>query len=94
MSREANRQRFLGRHVLVTGAARGIGLEIASAFAREGARVHLFDVDAVLLSQAAAALEAEGHAVTTTAVDVSRRADVLAAVAAVEKNAPIDVRSG
>ncbi len=91
MKREDNRRRFSGQHVLVTGGARGIGFEIAAAFAREGGRVHLFDVDAALLAQAKQVLAAEGLEVATSAVDVSRRAEVVAAVAAVERSAPIDV---
>src|SRR2546428_10896932 len=34
-----------GRAALVTGAARGIGLAIASRFVTEGARVALVDID-------------------------------------------------
>ncbi|MCC5787449.1 MAG: glucose 1-dehydrogenase [Phycisphaerales bacterium] len=36
--------RLAGKKAIVTGAARGIGLGIASAFAREGARVTLTDI--------------------------------------------------
>ncbi len=34
-----------GLRVLVTAGAGGIGLEIARSFLREGARVHVCDVD-------------------------------------------------
>ena len=35
--------RFLEKHVLITGAARGIGREIARQFASEGAVLSLID---------------------------------------------------
>ncbi len=41
-----------GLRVLVTAGAGGIGLEIARAFVREGARVHVCDVDETRLAQA------------------------------------------
>jgi 3-oxoacyl-[acyl-carrier protein] reductase len=53
--------------------------------------LHLFDRDADLLARAADVLRAVGARVHTTAVDVSRRAAVQAAVAGVEQHAPIDV---
>ena len=39
-----------GLRVLVTAGAAGIGLEIVRAFLREGARVHVCDVDEVALA--------------------------------------------
>src|SRR5262245_54161715 len=50
-----------GRVVAVTGGARGIGLAIATALNRAGARVAIGDLDADLARQQARALDAVGY---------------------------------
>jgi 3-oxoacyl-[acyl-carrier protein] reductase len=82
---------FAGQHVLITGGARGLGFAIAGHFARAGAMLSLFDLDADLLARAAAELRGDGARVATWRVDVSRRDEVEQAVAAAETQAPIDV---
>jgi 3-oxoacyl-[acyl-carrier protein] reductase len=82
---------FEGRHVLVTGAARGIGFEIARRFGQAGAALSLVDVDAAGLRGAARALAGEGAAAVDLPADVSIRAEVDRAVLAAEARAPIDV---
>jgi NAD(P)-dependent dehydrogenase (short-subunit alcohol dehydrogenase family) len=61
-------KRFEGRHVAVTGAARGIGLAIAERLASEGARLTLIDRDEPQLAGA-----------TVRVVDISDRDAVAAA---------------
>lgn len=58
--------------VMISAGAAGIGLGIARAFAREGARVHLCDVDDAAL----AALAGTDPNLTWTRCDVASRGDV------------------
>ena len=61
-----------GLRVLVTAGAGGIGLEIARAFAAEGARVHVCDVDKAALRK----LAKSDPKITRSVCDVSDRKQV------------------
>lgn len=63
-----------GRVAVVTGAARGIGLEIALRLARDGARLALADADAQGLAAAAQAVRELGVEVVTEAGDLAQEA--------------------
>ncbi|HET9017741.1 MAG TPA: SDR family NAD(P)-dependent oxidoreductase [Thermomicrobiaceae bacterium] len=68
--------RLDGKRAIVTGGGRGIGRAIAAAFLAEGARVLLDDVDAGLLAEAAAALDAPAERLATVRADVADPTDV------------------
>lgn len=71
-----------GRVALVTGAAGGIGRRIALELGREGAAVVLSDLDRAGAERAAAELSAGGITARGLGCDVTREADVSAAIEA------------
>ena len=68
---------------IVTGAASGIGREIARTYAREGARVAVADLNAQAAETAAAELRAAGGQAMAVAMDVTDEDAVNRGVAAV-----------
>jgi 3-oxoacyl-[acyl-carrier protein] reductase len=77
---------FTGKTVMVTGGGAGIGRAIAEAFAGQGARLIIAEIDAGRAADTAAAL---GDAATVHVVDVTDRAAVRALAATI--TGPIDV---
>jgi NAD(P)-dependent dehydrogenase (short-subunit alcohol dehydrogenase family) len=72
--------RFEGSGVLITGGAAGMGRAIAEAFAGEGARVIIADINVERVGETAAALSGGGATVTSVGCDVTDPAQVDAMV--------------
>lgn len=77
----ANRKCFEGKTAFITGAASGIGLAAAVAFAAEGAPVVVIDRSEEALKETAEKVKAAGGEVLAVACDVSKPEQVEAAVA-------------
>lgn len=71
---------FQGQVALVTGAASGLGLAAAKAFAQAGASVAMADWNKEAVESAAKSMEAEGHKVLAIVCDVSDDSQVEAMV--------------
>lgn len=72
--------RLNGRSALITGAARGIGKEFAQAYAREGARVAIGDINLSAAREAAAEI---GDAAYAIELDVTDQSSIDAAISTV-----------
>jgi 3-oxoacyl-[acyl-carrier protein] reductase len=77
--------RFEGRVAIVTGGSRGIGYEVASKFAEEGAKVAIFDINESELAKAANTLKEKGYDVTPFVANVTKVEEVEGAVDAVKQ---------
>lgn len=75
-----------GKVAIVTGAASGIGKEIAREFVAEGARVAIADLNAERAAATAKDLDSSGGKVFSVGVDVTNEAQVQAAVDAVAEH--------
>lgn len=85
-------QRFQDKTVLVTGGGGGIGGATCRRFAREGARVAVFDMNLDAAETVAAQIRTDGGQAQAFRCDITERAGVDAAVAAAqERFGPVDV---
>lgn len=75
--------RMKGKVVIVTGAASGIGLDIARAFAREGAKVAIADLNLEGASKAASEIMDAGGTALAVTMNVTDERRVDAGVAAI-----------
>ena len=77
-----------GKHIVITGAASGIGLACATRFAAAGARVVIADLD----GDAAEAAAARVPGTLAVAVDVSRESEIRVLIdTARERHGPVDL---
>jgi 3-oxoacyl-[acyl-carrier protein] reductase len=83
--------RFHGKHIFVTGGARGIGRAIAGAFGRERGVLSIADCHAENLDTAVGELRSTGIAAHGHLLDVTDHDAVSAAVEEAERRAPIDI---
>src|SRR5581483_6029618 len=80
-----NKPRLEGRVALISGAGGGIGIAAALAFAREGAKVALAEIDPMSGEEAQARVRQQGGEALFFATDVTQEASVAAAVAVAER---------
>ena len=81
-----------GRTAIVTGGGSGIGRAIALRLGDEGCRLGIFDLDEAAAAETVRIAEGRGHEAVAAFGDVSRRADVDAAVAVLtEALGPADI---
>jgi NAD(P)-dependent dehydrogenase (short-subunit alcohol dehydrogenase family) len=79
--RQHRRMDFAGKVIVITGASRGLGLELARGFASERAHIVLLARHRQQLAQAAQELAATGAQVTLFGCDVSKEDEVKTNVA-------------
>lgn len=65
--------RLKDKVVIITGAASGMGLAMATRFAREGALLVVGDYNQLRLDEAVAAIKAEGGVITACVGDISKQ---------------------
>ncbi len=76
---------------IITGGASGIGLEISRSFAKQGAVVHIFELNMDLAEREADLIIAAGGQAYCHKVDVSKQAQVKKAVDKINAVQPINI---
>jgi 2-keto-3-deoxy-L-fuconate dehydrogenase len=76
---------------IITGGASGIGLEISRSFAKQGATVHIFELNMNLAEREADLIIASGGQAYCHKVDVSKQDDVQKKIDKIKLVSPIDI---
>lgn len=82
--------RLDGRHVVVVGAASGIGEATALACGRQGARVACVDMNAMGAERVASQIRAEGSAASAHAADIAESSQLEVLFAELDRVAAVD----
>lgn len=92
LARQRRRMTFKGKTVVIAGGSRGLGLELARGFAKEGAHVVLLARNRAKLAEVAQELESAGSSVSILGCDITKEDEVRINVAAIIRELPsIDV---
>jgi len=81
--RQQRRMTFKGKTVVIAGASRGLGLELARGFAKEGAHVVLLARNQSKLADVARELESTGASVSMLGCDVTKQDEVQLSMASI-----------
>jgi cyclopentanol dehydrogenase len=77
--------RLENKTALITGAAQGIGKEIARTFTREGAFVYVADINEKLTGETVAEIQAAGGKAAAVKLDVTQEKDWVTLIEKIEK---------
>ena len=80
-----------GKVALVTGGASGIGLAISKTFAKQGAYVHILELNIELANRVAAEIVEAGGEAEAHAIDISKQADVIRVIDAIAAKQKINI---
>ena len=81
---------LMGKRIVVTGAARGLGRSFAAAVAQAGASVVMCDILADELQNSAASLREQGARIETQIIDLASPSSISTAFAAIAEGGAID----
>lgn len=80
-----------GKTAVVTGGASGIGLAISRLFAKQGASIHILEINVAQAEAEAEAIRDNGGKATAHHVDITKQEDVKRVVANIEAIEPIHI---
>ena len=80
-----------GKVALVTGGASGIGLAISKTFAKQGAHVHILELNIDLANQVVEEIIKDGGSAEAHAMDISKQSNVISIIDAIATKHPINI---
>lgn len=80
-----------GKTALITGGGSGIGKAIATTFANQGAKVHIFETDSNAVEQTVSEIQKKGNVASAHIVDVTEFGQINTLVQSIAEKDSIDV---